>query len=48
MVEGGQVILLVVSRGVNVFTFSLEGGGVRQTLGNESRSQPPPPPLTLK
>ena len=24
---GGQDILLVVSRGVNVFTFSLEGGG---------------------
>ena len=30
--------------GVNVFTFSLEGGGgVRQNLGTEPRSQPPPP-----
>ena len=40
----GQVLLLVVSRGGgdNVFSFSLEG--VRQNLGNESRSQPPPPP----
>ena len=44
---GGQVILLVVSRGRSrVLTFSLEGGGVRQNLGNESRSQPPPPPDT--
>ena len=29
--------------GSRVFTFSLEGG-VRQNVGNESRSQPPPPP----
>ena len=29
----GQVILLVVSRGINVFAFSLEGG-VRQNLGH--------------
>ena len=42
---GGQVILLVVSRGGGQ-CFSLEGGGVRQYLGNESRSQPAP--LTLK
>ena len=44
---GGQVILLVVSRGgggvksIYIF-FGWEGGGVRQNLGNESRSQPAP------
>ena len=29
--------------GSRVFTFSLEGGGVRLNLGNESRSPPAPP-----
>ena len=40
--EGGQVIRLVNSRGgANVFTISLEG--VRQNLGDGSRSQPATP-----
>ena len=37
-----QVILFVVSREVNVLTFSLEGGQAK-LCENESIYQPPPP-----
>ena len=37
---GGQDILLVVSRGVNVFTFSLEGSGKIWVM-NQDLSRPP-------
>ena len=44
---GGQVILLVVSRGGGGSMYlNFLWRGVRQNLGNESRSQPAP--LTLK
>ena len=39
---GGQDILLVVSRGGQCI-YIFFGGGVRQNLGNEPRSQPAPP-----
>ena len=45
-VGSGHITCGFQGGGVNVFTFSSEGGGVRQNLGNEPRSQPAP--LTLK